>query len=738
MPSSNNSPQESPLDDDNLGSEHLAVVSVLGGSNKALDMLRAHVMESEGEQRPQQEAMLSAVESAIQRNRALLVQAGTGTGKSLAYAFAAAASGKRTVIATATNQLSEQLTKKDLPQVAELMRKQKRPLAVASLKGRGQYVCKARLQETKNLGEGAGQSDTLFGEVSDDEIPAEEREGRAFSRLVAWAETTDTGERSDAPVVTERLWRQLSVSAAECARSDCPFYTECFAEKARNAARKADIIITNHALLAQETKLAQVSDSADAQQGALLPQHEVLIIDEAHAFPSVLSDALSVTVDTDAIHKHVKKARRVLDITDTAHSSMLTKCADALDSVQANLHLLPPGPAPALPQELRHALETAIVQLLSLAKSLKDTGVNLVREGKQRRGTAAVLLGNQIDDDAVSLSRCRTTPDGSVRWVESGQGDRAPLLSVAPLDVGPVFASTIEGRTVVGTSATLTVAGEFDIIKRSLGVSGCDELDVGTPFSYPAQGMLYIPKPPFPEPVGKDRFEHTAAVLTEVEALVEAAGGRTLALFTTTQAAINAAAHLRKIFPGLNILSHGEAPAEALVRDFTDDETSVLCATMGMWQGVSVEGASCSLVIIDKVSFPPPDDALTQARREFVEESGRDGFNEVFVAKAAIDIAQASGRLIRTSTDKGVVAVLDPRLLSKRYGRILINSMPEFPLFTDRNTVTAALARLTGGLPSGAKKKIRAKPKSVAGKRSATRRPSVNKVTRKRRIPRDT
>ena len=721
-------------DDKPLTTDHLAVVAALGGQNSALAMLQAHVLETEGEHRPQQERMLNRVEEAISLRRNLLIQAGTGTGKSLAYAFAAAAAGKRTVIATATNQLSEQLTRKDLPQVAGLMDRQKRPLDFVVLKGRNQYACKARIQEARALGSGQ-QEDTLPLAEGNDDLSDIARQGKQFAQLMEWVETTQSGERSEAPAVADRVWRQISVSSSECVRSECPFYSDCFAEKARAAARRADLVVTNHALLAQDVRMASLDDETDAIAAPLLPRHEVLIIDEAHAFPSTLSDALSLRLETDGMRSHLRKARRVLDISDKAHSALLTRCAEALDSIEDSLANLPIGVLPNLPEEFRRSLDNGTVQFLSLARALRDASANLTKEGKGRQGTAALMLANQVDDDAVTFSRCRATQDGTVRWVEQLTPDGKPVLCVSPVDVGGLFAAALEGRTLIGTSATLKVGGDFGVQQRAFGLVDCDTDDVGTPFSYPKQGMLYIPKAPFPEPVGKERFEHTAAVLDELCALVEAAGGRALALFTTTNAAIKSAEYLRKQFPGLTVLAHGEAPAESLVREFSEDETSVLCATMGMWQGVSVEGPACSLVVIDKLSFPPPDDPLTQAKREFAAQSGGEGFKEVFVAKAAIDVAQAAGRLIRTSSDRGVVAILDPRILTKRYGQTLIASLPPFPIFTDRKTVTDALTRLTGGLAPNARKKpskARPKPKPAAAKKVT----KAGTLGARRRIPR--
>jgi ATP-dependent DNA helicase DinG len=872
--------------------EDVAVARALGGTPDAIMLLRAHVTATAGEHRPQQEQMAETVQTAIMQQHPLLVQAGTGTGKSLAYLFAVAASGRRTVIATATNQLSDQLIRHDLPTVAATLADTDQPVTYAMLKGRSNYVCKAKIAELDSLDVQAGMhggQDTLFPTDDAATPTVRQKDARALTRLMTWARTTTTGDRSEGDPGTDRVWSQVSVSQAECAGRECPFYQDCFTELARRRARAANIVVTNHALLAQDMKMAVQQDQDEPVGSAAAPAtlfgpHDVVIVDEAHALADSLTSALSQEVSPAAIDKFLRRASIYVDdpAKDSAGESVTVTTARAdLDNLIAVFSTMPTGPILDLTLEQANAIGFLAVRLADVARLLITASIAANTSGKPKRATAITLLAGQATEYATTTIAARgDATTGTVRWIDRGRDGQPPVMRVAPLHIGDLLNTALEARTFIGTSATLTVAGSFTGIAHTLSMGHATMTDVGTPFSYPTQGMLYIPNASvFPEPVGRERTAHTAAVLTELTALVTAAGGRTLALFTTTAGAQRAAAHLRDALPDLTVLAHGDAPADALVRDFRDDETSVLCATMGLWQGTDVPGPSCfpagtlirtsqghkpietitvgdrvwthkrryrtvttvmareyagdlvevhtdgtvpvrmtpehpvlttrhakqsgavhlntisdewvpagdlttdhrlvlpvgdqpaninrltpvlstnarpaertrnsrdgspdvdatsikyhvspvrqiervpfdglvynfsvdtdesycvpgfavhncSLVVIDKVSFAPIDDVLTAARRTAADEDGRDGFSEVIVGQAAISLAQAVGRLIRHRSDRGVVAILDPRVLTKGYGRTLLNSLPDFPRYTDQATVLAALTRLTGG-----------------------------------------
>lgn len=703
-----------PNDDDRIDTESIAVARALGGKIRGIDLLRAHVDKNNGEHRPQQEQMVEAVRDAIEKRHPLLVQAGTGTGKSLAYLFPLAASGCRGVIATATNQLSEQLIRYDLPRVQESLAEGGKEITFAMLKGRNQYACLAKVAEIENF-EAAGaayadqEQDRLFELDDSEDVSASKRrqakaDAKEVGELVKWAKKSKTGDRSEAVPTSDRVWAQVSTSAADCpGAQSCPFGDRCFAELARQKARAATIVVTNHAMIAQDVRAAlEPIEKTAAASAGMFGKHQVVIIDEAHDLPDALTGALSSEVDPRALNKFLTKAARyIVDEpgTSTGDSLVVENTREALEILEESLESLPAGPLPELPAHTMEALNAIVNRFLLISNLLSKAAGDATSSDMHKRATAIGVLVTQSEDYTARLIQARTVGEGRVRWVDHRRAEDAPILRTAPLEVGDALSEALAERTLIATSATLAIGSDFTPIQHTLGQDGPEvvTVDVGSPFDYPKQGMLYIPKAPFPEPVGKDRTAHTEAVLDEVLHLVTAAGGRTLALFTTTVGAQRAAAHLREHLPHLNVHAHGDAPADILVRQFAEEETSVLCATMGMWQGTNVEGPSCSLVIIDKVAFAPIDDVLTAARRANSDARGRDGFTEVVVAQAATSLAQGAGRLIRTKDDKGVVALLDPRILTKGYGRTLLKSLPPFKVFSDRDVVVAALERLTGG-----------------------------------------
>lgn len=684
----------------------LAVLTALGGKPSAIDLLRAHVETRDAEHRPQQEHMTTVVSDAIVNEHAILVQAGTGTGKSLAYLFAAAAADKRTIIATATNQLSAQLVNKDLPEVKATLDHISGNLTYAQLKGRAQYACRARIDEVQRLDDEGqrrgGNDDALFDlDVSmlDTKTAARKKDATELQAVLAWAKDTTTGDRAEAPAVSDRVWNQVSVSQEDCVGSRCPFFTSCFAEAARAKAREAKIVVTNHALLAQDIRRVYTREGHMTE--STFDAHDVIVIDEAHAFTDAITSAFSADVDPSVLDRLLRKASPYMPVhtvkTKTGDDVNITRARTLTEELTTELDGLPNGPISTVPPKLREILNTLARTLMTIQSDLRTTARDAQEKGKPNRHATAYALGEQLDQIISSVTNAQQPTSQDVRWV-SRDRNNAPTLRVAPILIGDVLAKGTTDRTLIATSATLATAGDFSPLATTLGLEHATTVDVGTPFEYRKQGILYIPtSATMPEPVGKDRYAHIAAVENEVIDLVRAAGGRTLALFTTTTSARKTADLLRDQFPDLTILATGDAPAEQLVGTFKTDETSVLCATMGMWHGVDAPGPSCTLVIVDKVAFAPVDDVLTAARRAAVDQAGRDGFGEIIVANAATSLAQAAGRLIRTQTDKGVVAILDPRIHTKGYGRTIMGTLPDFTRTTDREYVTAALTRLTGG-----------------------------------------
>ncbi|SDQ04330.1 ATP-dependent DNA helicase [Quadrisphaera sp. DSM 44207] len=661
----------------------------------------------DGQVRPEQERMVRAVEEALRRSRHLLVQAGTGTGKTLGYLVPAVAAGGRVVVSTATKQLGERIVGEDLPLLADLLSATGGPqLSYALLKGRQNYLCRLRVAEIAELERAEEAAPAALFDVP---APAASRpsgqDAAGLARLLEWARRTSTGDRSEAPAATERAWAQVSTDAAGCVGAAvCPFARECFAERARAAARSADVVVTNHAQVAQDLR----------SPAPLLGSYDVLVLDEAHEVEASLSTAWGSAVEPAALARAAALAARRLPRGQRgAAGREAARAAGAdLEALARALGDVEPGLLPALPAPVADLLGAAARRLGALASALEAEAPapgGAARAAVERRGAAASAAAAAAALGAVLAVGC----DG-VRWLETGP-DGSPVLRVAPLEVGPLLVQALGERTLVATSATLSVAGSFDPVVQRLGLAapltgedgeprpprGVDAVDVGSPFDHDRQAMLYVPPAHFPAPAGAERGRHGEAVLDELAALVAAAGGRTLALFTSRRAAVEAAARLRSRV-GTPVLVQGEAPASALVRAFAEDEASTLCATMGFWHGVDVPGPSLSCVVMDKIPFPPVDHPLMAARRTAADRAGRDGFAEVYVASASTMLAQGAGRLVRTAADRGVVAVLDPRLRTKAYGATVRATLPPMRQFSDRSVVEAALARLTGASSSPA------------------------------------
>ncbi|MGV8910592.1 MAG: ATP-dependent DNA helicase [Propionicimonas sp.] len=703
------------------------------------DLIR---LRPDGEVRPQQEAMVVAVEQAMADRTHLLVQAGTGTGKSLGYAIPAITSGKRVVISTATKQLSEQLFRDDLPALAKLMPAVGGPEFTFTLvKGRANYACLRKIDELVNLDADApGDSvevitEALFEIAS--QAPAPERVAKRptmvdlgeLNALLKWADKTRSGDRTDAPPSSDKMWNQISTDAAGCPGSGaCPFAEDCFAEKARDRAKKMDVVVANHALIAQDLIGA----------GATLGEYDCLITDEVHELESYLSSAFGVELSGGKIRDVVAQASRHLPKSDCdpTKESMKRVVGDS-DALTDMLSTLDGGVMKVIPEHVAALLQVIYVSLTSIANDFDGFAQ---KAGGGPVAAAARSTAGNVREAARIVLTVLSADEHTVRWLDAAR-DRFPaVMKTSPLWVGQQFQDLLGDRTLVATSATITVSGSFAPTARALGMGlstsriteeGNTEqvparmftsVDVGTPFDFPKQGMIYIPDGSFPAPVGQAREAHTQAVLTEITTLVKAAGGRTLALFTTTAGARRAADHLRREV-STPVLCQGDAPAPQLVEQFVTDEAATLCATMGMWHGLNASGPTCSLVVMDKLPFAPMFDPLMSARREAADRAGRDGYTEIFVNGAAIRLAQGAGRLIRTATDKGVIAILDNRVFTKGYGRTMLAALPPMGVFRDQDVVVGALTRLTGGTTPGASRPASTpragQPKKISPVRSA-------------------
>lgn len=666
------------------------------------DLLADAVRAVGGAERPGQVEMAKAVDRAIRTGTHLAVQAGTGTGKSLAYLVPALRHAVEhdatVVVSTATIALQRQLVDRDLPRLADVLAGPLgRTPTFAILKGRRNYLCLHRLD--------GGPQDEPDEPALFDPF-AVSRLGREVTRLREWASDTDTGDRDELnPGVSELAWRQVSVSAREClGAARCPIGTDCFAEQARAAAGRADIVVTNHALLA-----------IDAMQGyQVLPEHDVVIVDEAH---DLVDRVTSVATAELAAAPVTAAARRCGRLIDQDVADRLLESAEGLARV---LEDLPAGRIDALPAPLDGALRAVRDSTHACVTKLgtdRPTDVDVASSRK-----LALSMLEEVHDTAVRLLDALATEEGARRdvvWLTDDSGSarpRPPTLRVAPLAVGGLLRERLFGeRTTVLTSATLTLGGTFDAMARQWGLPvtqtegvkaagtatdkappaedsdgpGWTGLDVGSPFEHERSGILYLAK--HLPPPGRDGLP--PAYLNEIRELVEAAGGRTLGLFSSMRAAKQAAAALREQV-GMPILCQGEDTTALLVRTFAENHSTCLFGTLSLWQGVDVPGPSLQLVVVDRIPFPRPDDPLASARQRAVEASGGNGFLTVAATHAALLLAQGTGRLLRTVHDRGVVAILDPRLATARYGGFLRASLPRYWTTSDPEVVRAALRRL--------------------------------------------
>jgi len=690
-------------------------------------LLAAAVAGISGAERPGQVVMAEAVARAIDGGEHVAVQAGTGTGKSLAYLVPAArhaiALGATVVVSTATIALQRQLTDRDLPRLAQALT----PLlgrapTFAILKGRRNYVCKHRLRS----GAADDPQESLFDSGSATEI------GRQVTRLREWAETTETGDRDElVPGVDERAWRQVAVTARECIGAQrCGFGSRCFAERAREAAGRADIVVTNHALLA-----------IDALEGGnVLPDHEVVIVDEAHDLVDRVTSIATAELSAPGVDAAARRTGR--QVTDDAAGRL----RDAGEGLALVLGDTPAGRIDVLTDHLAVALAAVRDAAGSCASEIRTGAKNADDEPEQLAARRAALAALDEVHDAAERMLAAFGPDVAARpdvvWLDvaaDADSRRPPTLRVAPLAVGGLLAERLFGRTTVAlTSATLTVGGSFDPLARQWGLpaagvvpaspdsavaipaaeteppddaapddaAGGDApalgpepaqphpltwsgLDVGSPFDHPRSGILYVAR--HLPPPGRDGLAQP--YLDELRGLITAAGGRTLGLFSSMRAARQAAAELRAQLP-YPLLCQGDDPTSQLIARFAEDEPTCLFGTLSLWQGVDVPGRSLQLVVIDRIPFPRPDDPLASARQRAVEARGGNGFMTVSAAQAGLLLAQGTGRLLRTMTDRGVVAILDPRLVTKRYGSFLRASLPPFWATTDPEVVRGALRRL--------------------------------------------
>ncbi len=604
------------------------------------------------ENRPGQLEMAIAVDRALASGRHLVVAAGTGTGKTMGYLVPSVLAGKRVVVATATKALQDQLASKDLPFLEEHLGA---PFDWAILKGRSNYICLQRVREVQATDNGQLEIEDLAPTVK-----------LEVKRLSEWAGTTRSGDVAELDwMPSDKAWQSVSVGSDECpGATRCPMGPSCFAEGARMNAAQADVIVVNTHLYGLHI----------ASGGVLLPEHDVVIIDEAHSLEDIMSDTVGVSLGSGRFISLTATLKRIIE-----DPVLLGSIVDAGVALRESLAPFVGQRLPLpFPETIADALIVGRTRIDTAQAALRaiDTNVEDAKQRKLRGQTQATRLMEQIDT-AISMNT------GYVAYV-SGAADQ-PRLEIAPLDVGPTLRTGVwDKHTAVLTSATIPAS-----LTERVGLPAelADVVDVGSPFDYERNAMLYcavhLPEPRSPK--------FTAAMHDELVALITAAGGRTLALFTSWKA-MEAAAEMARTRLPFPVMTQRDLPKTALVKAFIDDERSCLFATAGFFQGVDIPGRTLSLVTIDRLPFPRPDDPLLSARRDLL---GAKAFAQIDIPRAATLLAQATGRLIRTATDRGVVAVFDSRLGTANYRWDIVKALPPMKRTRHRAEVETFLAEIT-------------------------------------------
>ena len=610
--------------------------------------------------RPQQLAMAHAVAEAIEHRGALIAEAGTGTGKTFAYLVPALLYGGKVIVSTGTKTLQDQLFQRDLPMVRDTL---KVPVTLALLKGRANYVCHHHLART----------------AADGRLPSRE-DSRYLPQIVAFARGSTTGDRGELADVPENasIWPLVTSTRDNCLGAECAFHADCFVLKARKAALEADIVVVNHHLFFADVMLR------DEGLAELLPACNTLILDEAHQLPDTATLFFGEELTSG----------RLAELARDAEVAARTGAREVPELPEASA-----GIGPAI-RKLRLALgdmPTKITQRLAIEKEGFSAALDELTAALDRLATELGLFAERSEDIANCAERARDAAAQLARWRsglaenadDSGAGATAWIrwvdvtqtgwqLHASPLSVAEVFGKQVydSGRGWIFTSATLAVGKDFSLYQRELGLAdaatGCWE----SPFNYPAQGLLYVPRD-LPQPNSR---EHTEAVVAASLPVLRASGGRAFLLFTTLRALSIArellAEALRRERLDWPLLVQGEGSRSELLARFRELGNAILLGSASFREGVDVPGAALSVVILDKLPFAPPDDPLLAARLELLRAEGGNPFFDYQVPQAAIALKQGAGRLIRTETDRGVLMICDPRLTDKPYGRRIWQSLP--------------------------------------------------------------
>ncbi|GAP66458.1 DNA helicase, Rad3 [Mizugakiibacter sediminis] len=599
--------------------------------------------------RASQQAMAQAVAQAIDDGGTLIAEAGTGTGKTFAYLVPALLSGKRVIVSTGTKTLQDQLFHRDLPRVRSVLGAR---LKTSLLKGRANYLCRYRLDQAVKDGRFATRAQTA-----------------QLQAIRTWGARTASGDRAELAEIPEDspLWPRVTSTAENCLGAECPFFDDCFVVKARRAAQEADLVVVNHHLLFADLALKQEGF------GEILPGAHAFILDEAHQIPELAGQFFSTSVG----------ARQLADLAqDTLAEcgdvsgalNVLQPPLDALDAALKQARLaLDPLPQRGAWAQIEQRGE-AVDALRALHDALAALAEALVPQAERSRGMDNVHA--RAETLAARLQKLLDDPDGDeVRWYELSE--RGFVLSATPLDLAPPLRALREATRAswIFTSATLSVAGSFEHFARQLGLDDPHTLSLDSPFDFATQALAYLPKG-LPDP---NTPAYTERVIEAALPVLEASRGRAFLLFTSHRALRRAAELLRDRVPW-PLFVQGTAPRHQLLTGFRACGHGVLLGAASFWEGVDVAGEALSCVIIDKLPFAAPDDPVLEARLEALRRAGGNPFTDWQVPTAVIALKQGAGRLIRDVHDRGVLVLCDPRLSTRGYGRLFLQSLPPMPL----------------------------------------------------------
>ena len=603
--------------------------------------------------RVQQIEMAQAIASAMESQQVLIAEAGTGTGKTFAYLVPALLLGGKVIISTGTKTLQDQLFDRDIPLVRNAL---KVPVNIALLKGRANYVCHYYLERAQHEGRFMSRHDV-----------------HSLQEIVAFSQRTHTGDKAELSSVSETsaVWSQVTSTRDNCLGQECAFHRDCFVLKARKAALDADIVVVNHHLFFADVMLR------DEGAGELLPACNTVIFDEAHQLPEVATLFFGESVSTAQLLELARDSR-VEALAAAKDFEALPNAANDLEKAARDLRLVFPTLSGATSRIQSSALRQQkefMPGLLNLTEMIDQ--FNEILETQAERSEGLKNCYARALEIAARLARWRDeSSTNQVRWAELYS--QSVQLNAAPLEIAEIFQRQLAShpKAWIFTSATLAVRDNFQHYQSEMGLSDATTHAWGSPFAFEQQALLYVP-PNMPEP---NSMEYTEAVVMAALPVIKAAGGSTFLLFTSLRAMNEARDRLQQLFAEKNLsypmLVQGEKPKAELLLRFRELGNAVLIGSHSFWEGVDVKGDALSVVVIDRLPFSPPDDPVVAARIEALTKQGRNAFMEYQLPEAIITLKQGAGRLIRDETDRGVLMICDPRLISKGYGRRIWQSLP--------------------------------------------------------------